>query len=51
LKSALETAVEENKIEIAKKLIKRNLTNKEIAEDTGLTIEQVEQLRKETKKN
>lgn len=33
------------KIEIARKLIKRNLTNEEIAEDTGLTLEQVEQLR------
>jgi predicted transposase/invertase (TIGR01784 family) len=51
IKSALETAVEENKVEIAAKLIKRNLTNEEIAEDTGLTVEQIEQLRKETKKN
>jgi predicted transposase/invertase (TIGR01784 family) len=46
MKSVLETAVEENKIEIAKKLIKRNLTNDEIAEDTGLTVEQIEELRK-----
>jgi len=37
-----------NSVEIAKKLIKRNLTNEEIAEDTGLSIEQIEQLRKET---
>jgi predicted transposase/invertase (TIGR01784 family) len=51
LKSALETAVEEKQIEIARKLIKRNLTNEEIAEDTGLTLEQIEQLRNETKKN
>jgi predicted transposase/invertase (TIGR01784 family) len=51
MKSALETAVEENKVEIAAKLIKRNLTNEEIAEDTGLTVEQIEALRNETKKN
>jgi hypothetical protein len=37
-------AVEEKR-NIANKLIKRNLTNEDIAEDTGLTIEQVEQLR------
>ena len=34
--------------EIAKKLIKRNMSNEDIAEDTGLTLEQVEQLRNET---
>ncbi len=38
-------AKQEKAVEIAKKLIKRNLTNAEIAEDTGLTVEQVEQLR------
>lgn len=43
--------VENNRKEIAKKLIKRNLTNEEIAEDTGLTIEQIEQLRNQAKKN
>jgi predicted transposase/invertase (TIGR01784 family) len=37
-------AKQENTLEIAKKLIKRKLTNEEIAEDTGLTVEQVEQL-------
>ena len=37
--------VQKQSIEIAKKLIKRNLTNEEIAEDTGLTVEQIEQLR------
>ncbi len=36
-----------NSFEIAKKLIKRNLSNGDIAEDTGLTIEQIEQLRRE----
>lgn len=35
------------KMAIARKLIKRHLTNEEIAEDTGLTVEQVEQLRSE----
>jgi hypothetical protein len=38
-------AKQEKAEEIAKKLIKRNLTNEEIAEDTGLTLEQIEQLR------
>ncbi len=51
IETAMETAVEENKVEIAKKLIKRNLTNEEVAEDTGLTVEQIEQLRSGTKKN
>jgi predicted transposase/invertase (TIGR01784 family) len=32
---------------VARKLIKRNLTNEEIAEDTGLQVEQIEQLRNE----
>ncbi len=43
------TAKQEEKRNIAKKLIKRNLTNEDIAEDTGLTIEQIEQLRNEQK--
>jgi predicted transposase/invertase (TIGR01784 family) len=42
-------AKQEEKFEIAIKLIKRNLTNEEIAEDTGLTIEQIEALRNEKK--
>jgi predicted transposase/invertase (TIGR01784 family) len=42
---------EEEKIEIAKKLMKRNLSNEDIAEDTGLTLEQIEQLRNEAIKN
>jgi len=45
LKEAIEKAEINSKTEIAKKLIKRNLTNEEIAEDTGLTVEQIEQLR------
>ena len=51
LKSALETAVEDNKVEIAKSLLETTLSNKEIAKHTGLTVEQIEQLRNETKKN
>lgn len=35
-----------NTLEFAKKLIKRHLTNEEIAEDTGLTMEQIEMLRR-----
>lgn len=50
VEEAVEAAVEEREIEIARKLIRRNLTNEEIAEDTGLTIEQVEKLRTETKR-
>ena len=38
-------AREDEKIGIAKKLIKRRLTNEEIAEDTGLSLEKIEQLR------
>lgn len=46
LQAEVEEKVRKNeKLEIAKKLIKRNLTNAEIAEDTGLTFEQVEALR------
>ena len=45
-KEAYKLAAELGKqIEIAKKLIKRKLTNEEIAEDTGLTVQQVETLR------
>lgn len=45
-----EMFVEEKKaITIARKLINRNLTNDEIAEDTGLTLEQVAHLLNETK--
>jgi len=36
-------------IEIAKNLFKSNLSNKEIAEYTGLTFEQIDELRAETK--
>jgi len=47
MKSALETAVEENKIEIARNFIALNLDNATIAKGTGLTVEQIEQLRNE----
>jgi predicted transposase/invertase (TIGR01784 family) len=51
LKSALETAVEEKQIEIARNFIALNLDDATIAKGTGLTLEQIEQLRNETKKN
>ena len=47
LAKAEQHAKRENTLEIARKLIKRKLTNQEIAEDTGLTPEEVEQLRQE----
>jgi hypothetical protein len=50
MKSALETAVEENKIEIAKNLILLGSDTSFIVKATSLTVEQVEQLRNETKK-
>ncbi len=40
-------AKQEEKLEIAKKLIKRGLSNEEISEDTDLAIEQIEKLRNE----
>ncbi len=39
----------ETQIAIAEKLIKRNLSNEEIAEDTGLTVSNVEELRNKIK--
>jgi len=51
LKSALETAVEEREIEIAKNFIALGLDNDTIAKGTDLTVEQIEQLRKLTKKS
>ncbi|TAF63174.1 MAG: Rpn family recombination-promoting nuclease/putative transposase [Cytophagales bacterium] len=54
MKEAIEKAKEEgelnSKIEIAKNLIRRNLRNEDIAEDTGLPTTQIEKLRKEMKK-
>jgi predicted transposase/invertase (TIGR01784 family) len=44
---AEEKVREKTMVEIAKKLIKRNLSNDEISEDTGLTIPQIEKLRNE----
>jgi len=41
-RQAIETAKE-----IAKKLLKRNLSNEEIAEDIGLSIEQIQNLHNE----
>ena len=42
-----EMGKDERSIEIAKKLLKRNLSNEDIAEDTGLSLEQIETLRNE----
>ncbi len=47
MKSALETVVEEKQIEIAKSLLETALSNEEIAKHTGVTVEQVKQLRSE----
>ena len=51
LKSALETAVQEREIEIAKNLIALNLDNATVAKATGLAVEQIEKLRSESKRN
>ncbi len=51
MKSALETAVEEREIEIAKNLILLGSENEFIAKATNLSIEQIKQLRNEIKKN
>ncbi len=51
LKSALETAVEEREIEIAKNFILLGLDNATIAKGTDLTVEQIEQLRSGTNPN
>ena len=40
-------AIKKELKQVARKLIKRNISNKDIAEDTGLTIEQIEKLRTE----
>lgn len=47
IKLALKKEKEQNQINFARKLIKRNFTNKDIAEDTGLSVEQIEKLRLE----
>jgi predicted transposase/invertase (TIGR01784 family) len=55
IKEAVQKALEQGelngKIEIAKKMLKRGTEIEIIAEDTRLTIEQIKQLRNETKKN
>jgi hypothetical protein len=45
MKSALETAIEEREVEIAKNLISLGSNNDFIVKATGLTVEQIEQLR------
>ncbi len=51
MKSALETAVEENRVEIAKNAILEGFDNKLISKLTNLTEEQVENLRGTKNKN
>jgi predicted transposase/invertase (TIGR01784 family) len=51
LKSALETAVEEKQIEIARNMLNDNEPIEKVAKYTGLTVEQIAELRNETKKN
>jgi predicted transposase/invertase (TIGR01784 family) len=51
MKSALETAVEEKQIEIARNMLNDNEPIEKVAKYTGLTVEQIAQLRNETKKN
>ncbi|MCU0447453.1 MAG: hypothetical protein MUE85_21355 [Microscillaceae bacterium] len=46
-KSISYTAKLEEKREIAKKLMKRGLSDQEISKDTGLKIEQIQELRTE----
>jgi len=45
LHNAKRKAAQKEKINIAKKLLKRNLSIEEIAEDTNLTIEEIENLK------
>ena len=42
-----QSAKNEVKTEIALKLIRRGLMNKDISEDTGLSVEEIQQLRSE----
>ncbi len=51
IETAVEEAVEEREFEIAKNLISLGSENDFIVKATGLTIEQIAQLRNETKKN
>jgi hypothetical protein len=48
-KVTIAKAEQNARIDIAKKLIKRGLTNEEIAEDTELSVEKIEQIRSEEK--
>ncbi|WP_154657094.1 hypothetical protein [Hugenholtzia roseola] len=50
IETAVETAVEEREIEIAKNGILKGYGNKTISDLTGLTVEQIEKLRAELKK-
>lgn len=50
IETAVETALEKNKIEIARNLMALKLDNDTIAKGTGLTVEQIEKLRTEFSK-
>lgn len=50
MKSALETAIEEREIEIAKTMLNDNEPTEKIAKYTGLTVEQIQRLRTKLKK-
>ena len=51
MRAALEEGKREERIEIARKLLKRNLPIKAIVEDTGLSREEIEKLRVENSKS
>lgn len=51
IKEAVEQAELKSRVEIAKKMLKRGMTTEIIAEDTGLTVEQIEQLRSGEQEN
>jgi predicted transposase/invertase (TIGR01784 family) len=51
MKSALETAVEEREIEIAKTMLNNHEPTEKVVKYTGLTVEQIEKLRAELKKH
>jgi predicted transposase/invertase (TIGR01784 family) len=51
MRGALEKGIAQGKIEIARKLLKRNMAIDEIVEDTGLSREEIEALRTESQRS
>ena len=47
LRKGMQEGMQQGMQQVARKLSKRNFSNDDIAEDTGLTIEQIEKLRHE----